>query len=146
VGDTVPMGHTSSSFTGQRVRWCGPTLTDEVSVDYRRAVDAGERRPPTRDERRHLAPGDLGTVGPLVDVGAAGAFHVVRFDNGVEQEIALPGAGHALEFIDHPSDTAGTGAGTAAAANTPHDTAPASSVRRWLRTLLGYRAPRRHAG
>lgn len=138
----VPMGHTSASFTGQRVRWCGPTLTDEVSGDYRRAVDAGERRPPTRAERRHLAPGDLGTVGPLVDVGAAGAFYVVRFDNGVEQEIALPGTGHAVEFLDHTSHPAGLETGTAPAANTPHDLSRGSVVRRWLRALIGYRAPR----
>lgn len=127
----------ASSYTGRRVVWRGPVQADHLAVSYRRAVDAGARRPPTADERRQLAPGDLGTVGELVDVDdVAGHFYVVAFDHGVELEIALPGTGHAIRFVDQPDATLEP-AGTA---SEPRYADRGSLVRRWLHALVGRRA------
>jgi hypothetical protein len=84
------MAQTATSYVGTRVQWIGPPQTGQVAPAYWAAVDAGEQRPPTPQERRELATGEEGTVTKVLGETTAGGHYVIRFDSGYELETVLP--------------------------------------------------------
>jgi hypothetical protein len=57
----------ATGYAGERVRWLGPPQhTGFITPSYWAAVDAGEQRLPTVEERPALATGEHGTVTELL--------------------------------------------------------------------------------